>query len=418
MKIYKKLLNLFIIFCISGSLFVGCNEMEDTGSIYDPNILNTATSVQITDVDPETAGSTSEITIKGSGFAEGIDNNWVYFNNVPAVIKSLTSSEIVVYRPDIVSDSIKIKVASSGVVGQGIYANNYPMEAIIDTFNVFLQNLDKITNFCVDKDDYVYLLFFRTSEIRKFNSLGKEDSTFAPVTGSSVLYALDIKEGPEDYIYFLRKQGSRTRIYRFDENAGGEPESYERVSGSFASFDYDQNGHMYLGGRDGLKLLKSDLTEVDYDMYDDFIVKTVRVYNDELYVLAEYTGADSLNNPSGLYKNQITSTDGQLETTNTLVLDWNFSGDYLSSFYNSFTISEFGEIYVATDFEDPILSLIAGDVSKLYYGLLSPEVNRMMWGGGNNIYLLLNSGSTYEDGNYIQIINMGKSGAPLHGRDL
>jgi hypothetical protein len=431
MKVYFKILT-FSIFVLSGIYLIitGCTEHQKLDSIFDANSVNQADSVVITAVVPEVAGSASEIVLQGRGFNPQIENNWVYFighdlvgvdkyevNSIQATIKSVTENELVVFRPRITSDSIIIKVISSEKMVVGQYHKNYPMESIFDDFGVLLPTA-KVTNLCIDKDDNAYLLLLTSSEIYKLTPAGKEDTTFLSTTGSSVEFALDIKEGPGGFIYFLRKSGSRTSIYRFPKT-GGEPERFHRVSFLAETFDYDQNGNMYLGGRDGLMVLKPDLTEIGYDMYNDYLINTVRVFDNSVYILATYAGTDSLNNPSGIFKNEILSNDGQLNTTNNLVLDWSAAGEYSESFFNSMTISEDGNIYVATDYTDPILSLSpTGEVSKLYYGYLNTEVNHLMWGGGNYLYVLTDVGVTFAEGNKVIRINMGKKGAPYYGRDL
>jgi hypothetical protein len=399
-------------------------------SIYDPNSVNQADSVLITAVIPEVAGSASEIVIQGSGFTPN-GKNWVYFiaydsvgvdkyelTSVQATIKSVTESEIVVFRPLIAADSIMIKVVSSEAMVVGIYSKNYPMESIFDDFGVLLPTA-KLTNLSIDEDDNAYLLLFSSQEIYKLTSAGKEDTTFVPVTGSTVEFALDIKEGQENFIYFLRRSGSRTAIYRFAKT-GGDVELYHQLSGfSGLSFDYDQNGNVYIGGRYGFRVLRPDMTEINYDMYNSYLINTVKVYDNSVYVLATYDGVDSLNNPSGIFRNEIISSDGQLNTTKILFQDWSLTGEYRESFFNSMTISEYGEIYVGTDYIDPILLISpSGELSKLYYGYLNTEVNCLVWGEGNYLYILSGIGLTFAEGNKVQRINMGKNGAPYYGRHL
>jgi hypothetical protein len=429
MKMYFKIIIVFILILMSIFLFFsGCTKHQELASIYDPNTKKD--SVVITAVIPEVAGSTSEIIIQGSGFSPN-GNNWVYFiahdsvgvnnyviSSVQATIKSVTEDEIVVFRPRIASDSIVIKVMSSNAMVVGQYHKNYPMESIFKDFGVLLPTA-RITNFCIDEDDNAYLLLFNSQEIMKLNSAGKEDTTFTRVVGSEVEFALDIKEGPEDYIYFLRKSGSRTSVFRFAKS-GGSVEFFHRFdSFSGLSFDYDQYGNMYIGGRFGFRVLKRDLSEINYDMYNDYLIKTVRVYDNSVYVLATYTGDDSLNNHTGILRNEILSSDGQINTTNVVVQDWSLTGEYSHSFFNSMTISKFGEIYVATDYRDPILHIgLNGELSRLYYGYLDDEVNHLIWGEGDYLYVLAGIGLTFVEGNKVIRINMGKNGAPYYGRHL
>ena len=373
----------------------------------------------ISQVVPEVAGSASEITLIGKYFSPRIEDNSVYFNNVPVTIKAASDTEIVVYRPLVAGDSIVIKVVVNGAIGEGEF-KYYKLENIMTTYGQFYKN-DIILAIAFDKDENLYgLLRASTDNLIRLYASGLRDTSFHSTV---TRFATDINVGPGGYIYIVRK---RDQVYRVG-SSGGDPEAWAKFPSStqVKRFDFDANGNMFGGGENsGLAVLRPDQTGVNFGIYKRFYIEGVRVYNNYVYVLAQFkpVGKDTLNpQPSGIYRNPIISTDGQIDTNATeLVLKWAETGDYASSIFYGFAFSSDNLIYIGTNNINPILSLNLDDNSQtpLYYGMISPPVNQIVWGNGNYMYLLINSETSIDQGCQVLQINIAKPGAPYYGRNL
>ena len=104
-KISKVLLGFTLIFVYS------CNQ-ETAPSLYDLPVGNQPTPA-ITTIDPPNAAlaGVTVVTLTGSNFNTNIANNFVYFNGVPGDVISATSTELKVKVPNIVADTVKVKVS-------------------------------------------------------------------------------------------------------------------------------------------------------------------------------------------------------------------------------------------------------------------------------------------------------------------
>jgi len=89
----------------------GCNEKNNVEPLYNPSFSNILAPV-ITSVSPADSAfaGVDELTITGSNFAVSADSMDVYFDNVKATILSLDANKVVVKAPNLVKDTISIKI--------------------------------------------------------------------------------------------------------------------------------------------------------------------------------------------------------------------------------------------------------------------------------------------------------------------
>ncbi len=362
---------------------------------------------------PEEARSTSEITITGENFAPVPAKNLVYFNNVSAIIKSATTSEIVVYRPKITGDGLSIKVIVEGALGMGNYSP-YKLTEILSAFGVFLDG-DAIICMTMDKAENTYVILrANDNNLIKLTPEGKRDDSF---TATVTRFATDLAVGPGGYIYIVRK---RDQVYRVPPT-GTTVENYAKFAGSAAGqcLDFDQNGNMFAGGeKTGLLILRPDKTSAKLGRYDDFNIKAIRVFNNYVYVLVSYLGTEPVAPPTGIYRNQILTPAGEVGP-NELVLDWVTTGDYQPTTFNGLTFDADGDLYIGTNHTAPVLLVKKdGSMSSLYYGMIAPSVDQIIWGNQKYLYLLRNQRMTKAEGGGIVRIDIDKLGAPYYGRIL
>ena len=413
-------------------IITGCLEHEDVPSLYVPYDETKGTKVVVSTIVPEIAESASEIAINGSGFSPGIDSNRVYFSSFEydapndvwklievqqAIVKSATENQLIIYRPGINGDSIQIKVVNLNADEYGQYNKNYPIGNIFQKHGT-INPTDVVRAMGVDADDNMYLQVVQASPvIMKWTKDAVTDTNFVIIEGIENIKSL--REGADDQIYYLKKgRGESTNIYRFPKT-GGTIETYQSsLTGVFNSFDYDVNGNMILGGRNAIGVMNPDFTLNSFDFYQDYEIKSVKVFSGYVYVLAGYTGDDEANNSSGVYRNEILDANGQLGVKE-LIKDWNDTGEYQSAIFNALCMDEDGYIYIVTDHDDPLMRISpTGDVSSMYFGVLDPVMDDIIWGGGQYLYILENVGQVPSLGGGMRRIDMSKNSAPYFGRNL
>ena len=179
----------------------------------------------------------------------------------------------------------------------GQYNKNYPIGNIFQKHGT-INPTDVVRAMGVDADDNMYLQVVQASPvIMKWTKDAVTDTNFVIIEGIENIKSL--REGADDQIYYLKKgRGESTNIYRFPKT-GGTVETYQSsLTGVFNSFDYDVNGNMILGGRNAIGVMNPDFTLNSFDFYQDYEIKSVKVFSGYVYVLAGYTGDDEANNSS------------------------------------------------------------------------------------------------------------------------
>lgn len=395
-------------------LAVGC-EYDGPVNAWEEAQKKTPVVPTITQVLPEDAATASEITIIGQDFASDSDGNIVYFDNVQATIKSATSTEIVVFRPNITGDSLIIKVVADGAVGLAKYTKSYALAPVVEPFGIFIDT-DLIAAVAVTPSENLYVTMGDAAgTILRLTPEGRRDDSYV---AEGDKFASDMKMAPDGSIYFIRKQN---RIYRVAPE-GGEGEIILTLgrNDKVKFFDFDENGNLYAGGEEtGLVVVRPDLSFTNLGLLPAYDIQTVRVYSGAVYVGAIFSD-DPEGAPNGIiggiWKYPISDATGTLGAGE-LVLDWGQTGSFADSELKDLTFSEDGQMYIACTDSIPLLTLnMDGTVSPYYLGLIDPPIDKLIWGSGNYLYAIVNRRVAKSDGGLLLKINMGKASAPYYGR--
>nr|MBC8180781.1 IPT/TIG domain-containing protein [candidate division KSB1 bacterium] len=107
----RKIIFLLLMTSAAIAFFIGC-EADNPASIYDSNKEGDATPV-LTKLLPEesTLAGIGEITLQGSNFSTIPENNLVYFDKTLTTVVSASESQITVKSPNILGDTIAVKIA-------------------------------------------------------------------------------------------------------------------------------------------------------------------------------------------------------------------------------------------------------------------------------------------------------------------
>jgi hypothetical protein len=401
---------ILILICPLLILMMSC-EYEGPDAVWDPNYNQGATPV-IESVSPEGAATAgfANILINGENFSSDLTLNSVYFNNVQVEVKKATTNQLTVYRPNLVAENLTITVVVHDAV---LYATFSPY-AVNAIGGVYAQtkNIGKANTIAVDTDGNL-MIHMDKKELHKVLSTG--DLELIMETKPRIVF--DMKVGPGGYIYFTRDQNYINRV----PLTGGEFEMYANgTPGKIKYFDWDSQLNIYAGGENsGLIRIKSDATFSNTGLYTDYDIRAIRVYENAVYLAAIYTGSDDSVPVAGIWKNVITSNEGDVGPS-VLVLDWTQSGSFAATEFTDITFDVNGVMYVATNGGadgtlDPILIISPdGSVDAFYKGgLLKGPIMDMAWGNDAMLYFLRST----DDNNVYEIYRliMAAAGAPEYG---
>ena len=406
MKRIVKVLNPFLLVFIAVALFTGC-ENKYPNSIYSPNAKYNPDPV-ITDVQPKLAlAGIDTVKIMGKNFSPNPEENTVYFNGKKAVIISASETELTVQAPNVPSDSVKIDVAVHGAL---LFAKYAPIK--LEYASIEYGGFDDYMNasgLACDLSENIYVVL-TTRKVLKVTPDGtQEDYGTVPF-----FIATGMKIGPGGYLYILR--GNRT-VYRIPPGGGAAQKFVPRISGRIYDLDFGPNGILYTAGKaDSIFSVQPDGSFLGTAAYVDYSIKSVRVYDGYVYVAGEYNGTDTTIPKEGVWRNQITSTDGKLGNSE-LVFDWAaYAGENGPSIL-SITFSEKGNLYIGENRDNAITIYSPGTGSTriLYPGVIFPPTNYLSWGNGNYLYANRHNDMNASE-RRIMRYTMKVNGAPYYGR--
>ena len=115
-------------------LIFSCEDPNYPENIWDENDQGNA-SPSISSVEPEAAfAGIDTLTINGQNFSENTSENLVYFNNMLGEVINATSTSLRVITPNLVSDSVKIRVAVQGAFLFADHSSLYTLTAIVHPY--------------------------------------------------------------------------------------------------------------------------------------------------------------------------------------------------------------------------------------------------------------------------------------------
>ena len=389
-------------------LIFSCEDTNYPENIWDEDDQGNA-SPSISSVEPEEAAfaGIDTLTINGQNFSENASANLVYFNNMLGEVISATSTSLKVVTPNLVSDSVQIRVAVQGAFLFADHSSLYTLTAAVLDYGPFDQFTD-IFSLDLDRDENLIVSMDGTPNAEFWIVDTNQDSA---VWSGALAKGSGMKLGPTGSVYFVNYQ---RYLYKDEQGTPKEnTEIFKRLNGNVTDLDFDSNGNLFAGGTGSIidvvdinddGGLTSGVTEVKN--LDTLDVISLRVFNDHLYVLTTTVSSDQ-----AIYKMQILDDSGSLGDLE-LVFDWSAYTNKLSSAL-CFTLSEAGDLFVGSDSDDQPLTYIQnGNASGFYSSILTAPISYMAWGNSNYLYLI----NKTEETNRVQRVDTRMSGADYYGR--
>ena len=389
-------------------LTFSCEDPNYPENIWDEDDQGNA-SPSISSVEPEEAAfaGIDTLTINGQNFSENASANLVYFNNMLGEVISASSTSLKVVTPNLVSDSVQIRVAVQGAFLFADHSSLYTLTAAVLDYGPFDQFTD-IFSLDLDRDENLIVSMDGTPNAEFWIVDTNQDSA---VWSGALAKGSGMKLGPTGSVYFVNYQ---RYLYKDEQGTPKEnTEIFKRLNGNVTDLDFDSNGNLFAGGTGSIidvvdinddGGLTSGVTEVKN--LDTLDVISLRVFNDHLYVLTTTVSSDQ-----AIYKMQILDDSGSLGDME-LVFDWSAYTNKLSSAL-CFTLSETGDLFVGSDSDvQPLTYIKNGNASGFYSSILTAPITYMAWGNSNYLYLI----NKTEETNRVQRVDTRMSGADYYGR--
>ena len=399
---------LLLLFALPISFLIfSCEDPNYPENIWDENDQGNA-SPSISSVEPEAAfAGIDTLTINGQNFSENTSENLVYFNHMLGEVVNATSTSLSVITPNLVGDSVQIRVAVQGAFLFADHSSLYTLTAAVIDYGPFDQFTD-IFSLDLDRDENLIVSLDGTPNAEFWIVDTNQDSA---VWSGALAKGSGMKLGPTGSVYFVNYQRF---LYKDEQGTPKEnSEIFKRLNGNATDLDFDSYGNLFVGGAgstiDVVDInddggLTSGVTEAKN--LDTLDILSLKVFNDYLYLLTTTVTSDQ-----AIYKMQILDDSGSLGDLE-LVFDWSAYTNKLSSAL-CFTLSEAGDLFVGSDSDgQPLTYIQNGDASGFYSSILTAPISYMAWGNSNYLYLI----NKTEETNRVQRVDTRMSGADYYGR--
>jgi len=418
MKQYNKI---FFILIISIFLFQMSCDNNYPDSLWPPAYSDYKPRPIINNFDPADTvySGIGEITIVGENFSSVFDENHVSFNGTEAYILTSTKNEVSILVPPLTdmitpyidSVMIKMRVDSSELFAQ--HSSNSSEEYYMTLQSAALEyggfddSFTLTTGITCDINENIYASVGATVYVINPDTGRSEFSSIVPITGTR-----SMKVGPQGYIYFSQLN----YLLRIDPDGTFSPSYLILCPNDINDFDFDQNGNMFaadkMGGIHRIDIDNRTITTVAN--YDSINFKSLRIYNNYVYVAGDYLGSDVNREKVAVWRNEIQS-DFSLGL-NELFVRWDDYGNAEGSVINSITFSNTGDMYIGPSKGKGFFIYKDGMLQQYYKDVVFSPINTLSWGTGEYLYLI---GVNKNEGGSLRVVKIymgSERSAPYYGR--
>lgn len=377
-SIFKRMLPVFAI-----ALAVVACETPESASLFDEN-YNKGTTPVINAVSPAGGyfAGYQQITITGSNFTSDASRLFVYFNNVRASIVSATPTQIVVNTPNLVADSIGIKVSLLGVEA---YSNSvqYRLESLFSNAVSFPANENPWAT-TIDGAGNFYVSYEASGSPNGIKKVGADGTTVLnPTLGTpQSWFYRSAKVGADGGIYLVRG-GAVPFLYRLDPT-GGVPASWASGIGRTEDVTFDADGNAWTGGTNEGNAANSRLNRITPTRQITRYPFNAQIYaldyfNNHIYV-AGTRGSDSF-----VWKVElgVDGTPGPEQTVANLTQAGGVGRP------TAIVVAGDGTVFVGMNESKPLYQVTsAGQVSEMYPGIIPANILKMEYIKGTQHLLM------------------------------
>ncbi len=379
-SIFKRILPVLVI-----SMAVVACETPESASLFDEN-YNKGTTPVITSVSPENEffAGYQQVTITGSNFTANTSELFVYFNNVRAQIISASPTQVVVRTPNLVADSIGIKV---GVLGVEAFSNSvqYKLSALFRNAVSFPDN-ENPWAVASDADGNYFVSYEASGSPAGIKKVGPDGTTVLnPTYGSAqTWFYRSAKVGPDGGLYLIRG-GAVPFLYRIAPD-GGVPSSWGTGIGRTEDVAFDPSGNAWTGGTN-----EGNASNARLNRISPARVVTRYPFNAQIYALTYFNnhiyiagtrGPDSFVWKVELLANLIPGEEQVVA---------NLTGSGAVGRPTAMAIARDGTVFVGMNGANPLYQVsVSGQVSEMYPGIIPGTILKMEYlSGSQNLLMTL-----------------------------
>jgi hypothetical protein len=403
----KIFYNTFIIITIfSAIILTSCAEDPPASLEEYPSANLPAPVLSTLEPSSQALAGITEVTITGSNFSADSRNNLVYFNGIPGTILSGTTTQLVVKVPNVVSDTVMVKIA---VVGAQDFSNEYQYK-MVSSWEVYYP-LDPIAEkaYGIITDNTANLLVnLYDIGIWKITP-DKVKSLFVP-KGNTQKWD-NFRYGPGGELYGVR---SARGIWKVVENVAPAAPWAAPSAGVIVALEFDANQNLWaLNNNSTIFKVKQDRVFTSYPFTG--VLRAIRLFNNDLYVAA------TKDNIEGVWRIPV-DANGDLGTEE---LYFETTNIRVGAKITAIAFAADGDLILGMDKGPDPLIVVKPDKSyeDLYPGVIEANsVVSIFWPANEEALFFVRGEERSADGTKVEVgqapirVEMQKIGAPYFGQ--
>jgi hypothetical protein len=348
----------------------------------------------------------TEITITGSNFSADSRNNRVYFNGIPGTIISGTTTQLTVKVPNVVADTVMVKIA---VVGAQDFSNQfqYKMVSSWEVYYPLDPIAEKAYGIITDNSSNLLVNLYDIG-IWKITP-DKVKSLFVP-KGNTQKWD-NFRYGPGGELYGVR---SARGVWKVVENIAPAAPWAAPSAGVIVALEFDANQNLWaLNNNNTIFKIKQDKSFTNYAFTG--VLRAIRLFNNDLYVAA------TKDNIEGVWRIPI-DANGDIGTEE---LYFETTNIRIGAKITAIAFAADGDLILGMDKGPDPLIVVKPDKSyqDLYPGVIEANsVVSIFWPANEEGLFFVRGEERSADGTKVEVgqapikVEMQKIGAPYFGQ--
>lgn len=393
-----------LVFAIFATILTGC-EGEST-SLFDPDYEPERPDPEISVIEPEGnwLAGVDEVIIRGENFSEVADENRVYFDGIPGIINSSTTSEIRVRPARVIGENLPVKVTVRGAIN---FSNSIEYDLLQAIFPApgSIPN-DNALGIATNAEGDIYFSYQEGGVprgIRRWDTENESTERYLP----SQFNWTALKIGPDGLVY-----GARNIFGIYRETASGtidnNPFAVGNSGEAYRDIDFDPDHNLWAVGNNE-NIFKIDIASGSVERFPfEADLRAVRYYDGKLYMGGRF---DDGSEAGSLEVWTMDINNGQASNPQQFLNVSEVANQTFTLF--SLTFDAAGTLFMGTDTGTGIFTWNGSDgLEEFYPELIEPTGYSFAW---TENFLVASATSREEDTRFALKIDVRREGAPYYG---
>ncbi len=380
----KFLYNYLFISVIATGIFLlaftGCTDKGAPSLFQGVPTGPIGATPSITSISPSVAlAGVTQITITGQNFSTDPTQDLVYFNGIPVTVSSATSTQLVLTSPNVIGDSVGIRVA---VLNAEMFSNTVSITQKASSKDFYPGAKDQSDVPMSIVSDNLGNIYSSNNALGVYQITPDSTISLYSPKGGETFWS-SMRFGPGGVMYCAR---GLQAIFTIPAGGGVKNSTWLVLPSTIkiSQLEFDPLGNLWAAGKNSvIYRIKQDKSFVTFPFAAN--VTAMRVFvsggTTYLYVAAQ---TDSLTT----IQRMPIDANGNLGTAETY---FDFSKNYGANWVvNGLDFSADGEMFLATNMSQPLIYVNTDkSTGALYPGVIqnSPALG-LIWGSGNYLYYI------------------------------